>query len=357
MRCYDYCNGSIALASYGTYWRVLRRICTVDMVVLKRINEYKSVRRKCVDQMLAWLDEDARNPHPIDVGRFMYLTMLNMVGNLMLSRDLLDPKSKEGREFFEAMNSLLEWAEQPNVFDAFPRLSWLDLQGVRRRMNRDLGAALRIASSFVRERMEDMNKGVVQNRPKDFLDVLIEFEGDGKEELTKLSEHEINIVVLEHHRVGNDRVTLQSKVHGQGSLAIASTNSFLVPRRAVKDTKFMGYDIPKDTQVFVNAWAIGRDSETWDDANSFKPERFSNSKIEFKGQHYELIPFGAGRRISAGLPLASRMLHLIAGSLLHSYDWELEKFTTRESLDVDRVGVSTRKAEPLQAIPKRRAAN
>ncbi|KAK6942685.1 Cytochrome P450, partial [Dillenia turbinata] len=196
MRCCDYHKGSIGLAPYGTYWRVLRRICTVDMLVLKRINETASVRRKCVDQMLAWLDEEARNPHPIDVGRFMYLTLFNMVGNLMLSRDLLDPKSKEGHEFFEAMSCMMECAGQANMSDAFPWMSWLDLQGVRRRTNRNMRVALRIASSFVKERMKDMSKGVVQNRPKDFLDVLIEFEGDGKEELTKLSEHEINIVVL-----------------------------------------------------------------------------------------------------------------------------------------------------------------
>lgn len=34
---------------------------------------------------------------------------------------------------------------------------------------------------------------------------------------------------------------------------------FLIPRSAIQDTSFMGYHIPKDTQVLVNAWAIGRD--------------------------------------------------------------------------------------------------
>ncbi|KAK6943943.1 hypothetical protein RJ641_025045 [Dillenia turbinata] len=59
-----------------------------------------------------------------------------------------------------------------------------------------MGDLLRITSGFLRERMEEMRKGVEHNRPKDFLDVLIEFEGDGKDDLTKLSEEEITVVVL-----------------------------------------------------------------------------------------------------------------------------------------------------------------
>lgn len=126
---------------------------------------------------------------------------------------------------------------------------------------------------------------------------------------------------------------------------------FLVPRRAMEDTNFQGYHIPKDTQVLVNAWAIGRDPEVWDEPWSFKPERFLGSTVDYKGQNYELIPFGAGRRMCAGVPLAHRMLHLILGSLLHQFDWELD---CKEEIDMnDRMGITVRKAEPLIAVPKR----
>lgn len=126
---------------------------------------------------------------------------------------------------------------------------------------------------------------------------------------------------------------------------------FLVPRRAMEDTNFQGYHIPKDTQVLVNAWAIGRDPEVWDEPWSFKPERFLDSTVDYKGQNYELIPFGAGRRMCAGVPLAHRMLHLILGSLLHQFDWELD---CKEKIDMnDRMGITVRKAEPLIAVPKR----
>ncbi|KAJ6699509.1 CYTOCHROME P450 FAMILY PROTEIN [Salix purpurea] len=59
MRAHGYDQGSLALAPYGSFWRVLRRLVTVDMIVTKRINETTSIRRKCVDDMLQWIEEES----------------------------------------------------------------------------------------------------------------------------------------------------------------------------------------------------------------------------------------------------------------------------------------------------------
>lgn len=132
----------------------------------------------------------------------------------------------------------------------------------------------------------------------------------------------------------------------------------LVPRKAVQDTEFMGYFVPKDTQVFVNTWAIGRDPDVWDEPLVFKPERFcdinnKSYKSDYRGQHYEFIPFGAGRRMCAGIPLAHRILHLVLGSLLHRFDWELDCNVTPLTMDMkDRLGITMRKFQPLLAVPK-----
>ncbi|XP_028107028.1 cytochrome P450 76A1-like [Camellia sinensis] len=131
---------------------------------------------------------------------------------------------------------------------------------------------------------------------------------------------------------------------------------FLVPRKAIQDTNFMGYHIPKNTKVLINTWAIGRDPECWDDPMEFKPERFLDSKTDYKGQHYELIPFGAGRRMCAGVPLAHRMLHLVLGSLLHEFEWNLNGQVTAETMDrKERMGVTVRKFEPLMAVSQERS--
>ncbi|KAK4725123.1 hypothetical protein R3W88_027902 [Solanum pinnatisectum] len=114
----------------------------------------------------------------------------------------------------------------------------------------------------------------------------------------------------------------------------------------------MGYDVPKGTQVLVNAWALGIDPECWDDPMSFKPKRFLGSKIDVKGQHYGLIPFSAGRRMCVGLPLGHRMMHFALGLLLHQFDWELPDGVTPKSINMDEsMGVTARKRDSLKVIP------
>ncbi|CAI9760629.1 unnamed protein product [Fraxinus pennsylvanica] len=197
MRSKDYHKGSLALAPYGVYWRVMRRLCTVEMFVNKRINETVSVRRKCIDNMLLWIEKEANSvegrKNGIQVARYVFLASFNMIGNLMLSRDLVDPESKEASEFFEAMKGVMEWGGHPNISDLFTWLRWLDLQGLRRKMDRDLGKAIAIAAKFVKERIEECKAGGPKRN--DFLDVLLEFEGS-KNEPDKLSELEINIFTL-----------------------------------------------------------------------------------------------------------------------------------------------------------------
>ncbi|CAK9165545.1 unnamed protein product [Ilex paraguariensis] len=58
-RSHDYYLGSVALAPYGSYWRVLRRICTVEMLTNKRINETVPIRRKCIKDLLKWIENEA----------------------------------------------------------------------------------------------------------------------------------------------------------------------------------------------------------------------------------------------------------------------------------------------------------
>lgn len=125
----------------------------------------------------------------------------------------------------------------------------------------------------------------------------------------------------------------------------------LLPRKASNDIEVGGFTIPKDSQIFVNAWAIARDPSTWDNPNSFVPERFFGSDLDVKGRNFELIPFGGGRRICPGLPLAIRMLPLILGSLIHSFDWKLETVTPKNMDMDDKFGITLQMAEPLLVVP------
>jgi len=196
MRAHNYNKSSLALAPYGPYWRLMRRLVTVDMLVAKRINETASVRRKCVDDMITWLSKEAGKSEEgggVHVARFVFLMSFNLFGNLMLSRDLFDPESEDGSEFFSAMTGLMEWSGHANVTDMFPWLRWLDPQGLRRKMDRDMGKALEIASKFVKQRLEEQKR---DEKTRDFLDVLIDFQKSNSDESLTVSDKDLNIFIL-----------------------------------------------------------------------------------------------------------------------------------------------------------------
>ncbi|XP_057451873.1 geraniol 8-hydroxylase-like [Lotus japonicus] len=129
---------------------------------------------------------------------------------------------------------------------------------------------------------------------------------------------------------------------------------FLIPRRANANVEICGYTIPKDAHVLVNVWAIGRNSSIWENANLFSPERFLGSEVDVKGHNYELTPFGVGRRICPGVPLAMRTLYLMLGSLINCFDWKLEDEVTIDDMNMeDKFGITLVKAQPVRVIPKK----
>ncbi|PIN08979.1 Cytochrome P450 CYP2 subfamily [Handroanthus impetiginosus] len=396
MKAHDFHKAALSLSPYGSYWRVMKRILTVEMFVHKRISETEPIRRRCIADMIEWIGKEAAAEESgrIHLARFVFLASFNMLGNLMLSRDLVSPESAKASEFFAAMIELMEWSGHPNVVDLFPWLKWLDPQGLRRNAERGMGKTLKIVGGFVAERLKERQSD--GGATKDFLEVLLECERTGKDELHKFSEHELNIIVMEVFLAGSETTSssiewtmvellshpeVMDKVKNELAQVVGKGNRFeekhiesspylqavlketlrlhppipfLVPRRAIQETDFMGYHIPKNTQLFVNAWAIGRDPECWEDPLSFKPERFLGSKIDYKGQNFELIPFGAGRRICAGIPLAHRMLHLVLGSLLHEFDWRVDEIGRDGMMDTrERMGITVRKLVPLKVIPRR----
>lgn len=127
----------------------------------------------------------------------------------------------------------------------------------------------------------------------------------------------------------------------------------LVPRESMEDVIIDGYEIPAKTRFFVNAWAIGRDQESWEEPETFKPERFLGSDIDYKGQDFELIPFGAGRRGCPAVTFATAIIELALAQLLHSFDWELPPGIMPKDLDLSEVfGISMHRIENLHVIAK-----
>jgi len=124
----------------------------------------------------------------------------------------------------------------------------------------------------------------------------------------------------------------------------------LAPHKCDENVNILGFNVPKKAQILVNVWAMGRDSTIWENSNMFMPERFLECDINYKGNNFELIPFGAGKRICPGLPLPHRTVHLIVASLLHNFEWTLADGLKPEDMSMEQqFGLSLKRIQSLKS--------
>lgn len=122
----------------------------------------------------------------------------------------------------------------------------------------------------------------------------------------------------------------------------------LLPRETMDEFTIGSYRIPSRTRVFINAKSIGTDPKYWENPNEFRPERFLNSSVDFSGQHFELMPFGIGRRGCPGINFGVALVEIALANLLHRFDWRLPQGMTIDDLDMEEAtGITTHKKIPL----------
>ncbi|XP_010480460.1 PREDICTED: cytochrome P450 71B2-like [Camelina sativa] len=125
-----------------------------------------------------------------------------------------------------------------------------------------------------------------------------------------------------------------------------------IPRESMCPIKIQGYDIPANTRIYINVWAIGREAKVWENPEEFIPERFMDSDVHFKGQHYELLPFGSGRRLCPAVSFASSTIEFGLLNMLYFFDWSLPDGVVAEDIDMGDIGnISFYKKVPLLLVP------
>ncbi|CAH2062650.1 unnamed protein product, partial [Thlaspi arvense] len=128
------------------------------------------------------------------------------------------------------------------------------------------------------------------------------------------------------------------------------------PREFTEDCHVYSYYISKDTRLTLNLWNLQRDPAVWPSPKEFQPERFltTHKNIDVKGQSFELIPFGASRRVCLGVNFGMQMLHLVLARLLHGFE-----FSTPTNALVDMTesaGLTNMKTTPLEVVVAPRLA-
>ncbi|PWZ55090.1 Geraniol 8-hydroxylase [Zea mays] len=386
----DHVKNSVPWLPHSGRWRALRKIMATELFAPHRLEALQHLRRQKVEELVGHVRLLALQGRAVDVGSVAFTTSLNLLSRTIFSCDLtnLDDHTGSAKEFQEVVTEIMEVAASPNLSDLFPALACADLQGLRRRLAKLFARLHQVFDVEVDRRLCERDAG--DRRKNDFLDLLLDTDGGtaalDRDSLLSLftdlfaagsdtSSSTVEWALTELLRnpvpmaktcdellaaTGAARNIEESEIEQLPYLQAVVKETFrlhppvplLLPRRAGAATRAMGHTIPKGARVLVNVWAMGRDGDVWPDPEKFMPERFLGRPTDFRGGDLELIPFGAGRRICPGMPLASRMVHLVLASLLNQFRWRLPAEVERDGTDemAESFGVTLKKASPLCAI-------
>ncbi|KAG5401149.1 hypothetical protein IGI04_015756 [Brassica rapa subsp. trilocularis] len=117
-----------------------------------------------------------------------------------------------------------------------------------------------------------------------------------------------------------------------------------------------GFYVPEKTTLMVNAYALMRDPNYWENPDEFQPERFLDTwKDESKEQALKYIPFGSGRRGCPGENVSHIFMGTAIGVMVQGFEWRFkeEEVNMEEAI----VGLSLTMAHPLKLTPIARNPN
>ncbi|XP_028762784.1 geraniol 8-hydroxylase isoform X3 [Neltuma alba] len=380
MRAVNHHEYSLPFLPVSPRWRSLRKLCNSQLFGSKILDASQDLRRHKVQQLLQEVEQSSVTGEAVDIGKAAFKTTINLLSNTIFSVDLVRSVGSAG-EFRETVANIMKEVGTPNKLDPL---------GVRRRTAIHFSKILDVFHHLVSQR-----KKLIENTgspiSNDILDVLL-----SEENREQMEGERIQRLSLDLFAAGSDTTTstlewgMAELLHNPKAMSKAKAEleetigkgkpveesdiarlpylqavlketfrlhpavPFLLPRKSEMDVEVGGYIIPKDAQVLVNVWAIGRDASIWKNPEGFLPERFLRSEIDVKGRNFELIPFGAGRRVCPGYPLALRMVFLVLGSLINCFDWKMEGGTKPEDMDMDdKFGITLEKAQPVLVVPYR----
>ncbi|KAK4787536.1 hypothetical protein SAY86_011369 [Trapa natans] len=366
-------------------WSLLRRIMSLHVSATRRLDSTRALRRRKMEEALATVQKRAVSGLPVEIAEIGFMTTCNFLSNALFSMDLVKPGNEEGgKELGRLLCLLIVEVGKPNLADYFPVLKWMDPNGRKRRSAMYYGQLLDMTDDLINKRLQLREKtSEYLTRETDVLDSLFDIWEDKSEEKMIIGMDHIKHLITDLFVGGTDTIstTLEwamaellrhpdklsrakaelDRVIGRGhpfeesdiqrlpylhatikeTLRLHPTVPLLLPRKTEAEAEICGFTVQKGIQVLINVWAIGHDPSLWEDPGAFIPERFlggpPNSSIDFKGQDFELIPFGAGRRICPGIQLTTRMLHLMLGSLINCFDWKLEDGMKPEEMNMEEV--------------------
>ncbi|XP_050377804.1 cytochrome P450 71A9-like [Argentina anserina] len=380
---YDCVN--LSFAPYGEYWREVRKIAILELLSAKRVQMFQSVRDEEVGVMI---DSIVHTSEALINLSHVTICLTNNV----LCRSAFGKKYEgEGditkNNIHELLEETMDLLGRFCISDFLPWLGWLNkFSGMEERLNKCF-KGLDIFYDRVIEEHRDCTRPKMEH--EDLVDVLIRVQNDPNQAIA-LTNEQIKGVITDMFIAGTDTTSAtvvwtmaelirnplvlrkaQNEVRGvvkkkgqveesdlygllylkaviKEAFRVHPPGPLLIPRETTETCTIEGYEIPAKTMVFVHAKMIGKDPKCWENPDEFSPERFLDSSIDYKGNHFEFLPFGAGRRGCPGMDFVLQLVELVLANLLYRFDWELPHGMKREDLDMEEAaGLTIQKKIPL----------
>nr|GLL36135.1 cytochrome P450 71A3-like [Ipomoea trifida] len=365
----------VAFAPYGEYWRQVRSICVLHLLSNTRVQSFHNVREEETRLMVEKIRQLSSSGSLINLSDIFIELTNDIVCRVALGRKY----SKEGN-FKMLLGEFLELLGTFNVGDYIPWLAWVNrINGVDRRVEK----AAKDLDEFIDGVVEE-HVGLKKEEGDglNFVNILLQIQREDKIGFP-IHRDSVKALVLDMFSAGTHTVytllewtmaeliknpevmkKLSSEVRTlktcddletiqylkaviKETLRLHPPIPLLVPRKAIQDVNVMDFHVETGTQVIVNSWAIGRDPIVWENPEEFKPERFLDSNVDYKGMHFELIPFGAGRRGCPGVTFTANLVELALVTLVREFDFT----SIEEDLDMsEATGFTANKKIPLTVI-------
>ncbi|CAI0431264.1 unnamed protein product [Linum tenue] len=392
-------------ASYGEYWRNVKKLIITEIMSLPRIRALRHVQVSEVDVLVKilltvlirdlHLQCSQQADHQVVVisdwlQNFVLNIITRMVAGKKYFEDLADaggrPVGELIREFMDVNGSLV-------LSDLIPILGWIDIKGMKKAMRRISKELDVIVDGWIDEHKVKRNKLGDNLVPEDFIDVMLSVVDDNfdpssnhnKDTIIKSTAMAVIIAAADttsvtltwmlsnllnnrramaalkqeiDEKVGKDRIVEDSDLENltylhaviRETLRMNPAGPISVPRVASEDITIRGYHVPKGTRFFANFWKLHRNPEMFPEPDEFRPERFHEKevKVDIYGRDFEYLPFGTGRRSCPGMNFGMQVVQLTAARLIQAFD-----FGTPFDLPVDMTeadSTTLAKAKPLEVV-------
>ncbi|KAK1391098.1 3,9-dihydroxypterocarpan 6A-monooxygenase [Heracleum sosnowskyi] len=365
----SYHSQDFTYAPYGPYWKFGKKLFASELLGGQALDHLYSVRRFEIESMVNLLLQKARGVEAVDVGSVLARLTNNVISSMVM-RKRCSEKDDDAGEVRTMIKEISDVLGAFNLSDYIWFCKNLDLQGIKKKLVDVRGRYDRLLERIIeehrqirRKRQENDNGSHPQ---KDFLDLLLDMSEDDSMEF-KLNMDKIKAIVLDtftagtepvanviewalaeliNHPiimekarqeietvVGKSRLVEESDIVNLPYLQAIVKESLrlhpggaLIPRQSTEDCTIGNYYIPAKTRLFVNVWAIGRDENHWESPLEFKPERFlatGSGQLDVRGQHFQLLPFGAGRRQCPSTALSVKVVQSTIAAMIQCFDWNV----------------------------------